>query len=323
MGSTLAVSMRPRSFAEVIGQDATIAALQAQWAAGRIPSGVMFVGDSGTGKTTLAKILALTVQEEETFGAPSAEAWDSWGLYPIRETNAAKERGIDDIRRLVEEAAYEPPLGMTRVFILNEAQKLTPEAQEALLIPVEEAPPRVLWIISTTSPGKLTAALRRRFLTFNLQPLDADGIETLIRRAAAKINFKGKLTPFFEAVADHGIASPGVLLNSFEKFVAGVPPKRAIMSGDTALDFITVARSFVAGDWKIVRTFLMSADTETAKGFRLMLLAYLRTMLLSGKNSAACASAIREMGVTTPYDDTFMPWFAATAYAAIQYFKPK
>jgi hypothetical protein len=315
--------MRPRTFADVIGQDDTINALRAQWASGRVPSGVLFSGDPGTGKTTLAKILAASVQAPDKFGTPPPEIWDEWGAYPIRETNAAKERGIDEIRRLVEEATYSPPLGMTRVFILNEAQKLTPEAQEALLIPVEEGGPGVLWIIATSAPGKLSAALRRRFIAYQLRPLGPDDIETLIKRAAKLVKFKADLTPFFGVVAEHNVTSPGVLLNAFEKFAVGVPPRKAILAGDTTLDYITGARAFVAGDWRTVRGFLQSADIETTKGFRLMLLAYLRTMLLGGTNSAKCADAIAILGVTTPYDDTFAAWFAAAAYQSIQLFRAK
>jgi hypothetical protein len=160
-------------------------------------------------------------------------------------------------------------------------------------------------------------------MTLQVEPLTPDDIEKLIDRAAKRIGFKGKLTPFFEGVVQWGNPSPGILLNAFEKFAAGIPIKKALKTGDAALDYITVARAFVAGDWRIVRGFLATADTETGKGFRLMLLAYMRTMLLNGKSSTQCAAAMREIGVATPYDDTFNPWFAATLYTAIKHFKPR
>jgi len=317
----LARALRPQTFAEVIGQAHIIDTLNKQFKADRLPRAFLFEGPPGNGKTTLMKILGLSLQVPHRFGAPMAADWAAFKSFSIREENAADVGGVEDIRALIKEAQFGPPPGSkVRVFILDEAHKLSSAAQEALLIPVENCSPDTAWIFGSSAPQKLGAALKRRLTKYALTGLNPDDIEILVKKAASFAGYNGKLDPFFAAIADAGLNSPGVILDAFTLIIDGMPPRRAVKSAESSIEYVDAARAFVAGDSKTVRAFLRSCDTEAAKGFRLMLLSWLKTTMLSGRTQPA-ANAILALSGPVPYDDTFFPWFAATLMIQVRNFK--
>lgn len=138
---------RPQSFKEVLGQEAVVSALQGALRLGRISHAYLFSGSRGTGKTSVARILA-----RELGTAPE-------DLYEI---DAASNRGIDDVRALREGIAATPFSSRYKIYIIDEAHMLTKEAFNALLKTLEEPPPHAIFILATTEPEKLPETIVSR-----------------------------------------------------------------------------------------------------------------------------------------------------------------
>jgi DNA polymerase-3 subunit gamma/tau len=161
---SLARKYRPKSFAEVAVQTHVSNTLRGAIARGRVAHGYLLCGPRGTGKTTLARVLAMALncdQRNET-GEPCGQCqsclriWAGSSSLDVVEIDAASNRGVDDARELRERAMYAPS-GETRwkVYIIDEAHMLTREAWNALLKILEEPPSRVVFVFATTEPQKI------------------------------------------------------------------------------------------------------------------------------------------------------------------------
>lgn len=170
MSIALARKYRPRNFATVAVQSHVANTLKGAIARGRVAHGYLLCGPRGTGKTTLARVLAMALNcerhgEPELQGEPCGECescvriWSGSASLDVVEIDAASNRGVDDARELRERAMYAPS-GDDRykVYIVDEAHMLTREAWNALLKILEEPPPRVVFVFATTEPQKIAQA---------------------------------------------------------------------------------------------------------------------------------------------------------------------
>jgi DNA polymerase-3 subunit gamma/tau len=166
--ANLTAKYRPRTFAEVAGQDAVKAILSRAAETGRVAPAYLFSGTRGVGKTTIARIFAKALNCEK---APTAEPCNQCahcrqitaGVAPdVIEIDGASNRGIDDARRLKEDIGYAPIECRYKVFIIDEAHMLTREAFNALLKTLEEPPARVTFILATTEAHKFPATILSR-----------------------------------------------------------------------------------------------------------------------------------------------------------------
>src|SRR6186713_307418 len=166
----LARKYRPRNFASVAVQSHVSNTLKGAIARGRVAHGYLLCGPRGTGKTTLARVLAMALNCErrgdpKLDGEPCGECtsctriWAGSTSLDVVEIDAASNRGVDDARELRERAMYAPS-GDDRykVYIVDEAHMLTREAWNALLKVLEEPPPRVVFVFATTEPQKIAQA---------------------------------------------------------------------------------------------------------------------------------------------------------------------
>jgi DNA polymerase-3 subunit gamma/tau len=181
---------RPQSFSEVVGQEPVVRTLTNAIETGRVRQAYLFAGPRGTGKTSLARILAKGLNCER---GPTAEpdnvchscvSISAGTSLDVIEMDAASQRGIDDIREIRERVVLQPVEGRSKVYILDEAHQLTDAAWNALLKLIEEPPPHLLFVFCTTELAKVLPTVRSRCQTFVFQRPRLPDLIKLLRRVA-------------------------------------------------------------------------------------------------------------------------------------------
>lgn len=167
---------RPRSFKGVVGSQSAVRTLREFASNDRIPHAILLTGPSGCGKTTLARIVRrhLECSEEDYV-----------------EVNSADFRGIDTIREIRQRMRLNPMLGKVRMWCIDEAHKLTNDAQNALLKLLEETPPHVYFALTTTESEKLLTTIKTRCTEVRVEALNYADMKTLLERVLEKEGKQG------------------------------------------------------------------------------------------------------------------------------------
>lgn len=198
MGQALYRKYRSKSLDEIVGQQHIIAALRNAITSGQISHAYLFTGPRGTGKTSIARILA-----HEVNGLPYT---DDNAHIDIIEIDAASNRGIDEIRDLREKVYVSPTSGKYKVYIIDEVHMLTSQAFNALLKTLEEPPAHAIFILATTEVHKLPATIISRTQRYTFRPATEAQIVTLLKQitAAEKLKISDEA---LQLVAEHGDGS--------------------------------------------------------------------------------------------------------------------
>jgi DNA polymerase III subunit gamma/tau len=215
MNQSLHLKYRPQTLSELIGQkfisQTLIAAIEHQ----RIAPAYLFAGSRGTGKTSTARILAASLNcqnsEKPTINpcskCSSCRSIASGTALDVLEIDAASHNGVDDARELIERSNFVATVGRYRVFILDECHMLTISAQNALLKLLEEPPTQVIFILCTTELHKVLPTIVSRCQTFNYKTISTETIDIYLTLIAneEKIEFEPRAIRAIARIANGGM----------------------------------------------------------------------------------------------------------------------
>jgi len=220
---------RPDTFMDVKGQDHIVTTLKNQLKANRIGHAYLFTGTRGTGKTTVAKIFARTVNCENPSGdGPCGEcrickAIAAGASMNVIEIDAASNNGVDNIREIVEEVSYSPAEGKYKVYIIDEVHMLSIGAFNALLKTLEEPPSYVIFILATTEVHKLPVTILSRCQRYDFKRISIDTITDRMKELidVENVQVEEKALRYIAKIADGSMRDALSLLDQCIAFHLG------------------------------------------------------------------------------------------------------
>ena len=206
----LARKWRPRNFSELAGQEHVQRALVNALDNNRLHHAFLFTGTRGVGKTTIARILAKSLNCEKGVSAsPCGECSacteiNEGRFIDLIEVDAASKTKVEDTRELLENVQYAPTRGRYKVYLIDEVHMLSAHSFNALLKTLEEPPPHVKFLLATTDPQKLPVTILSRCLQFNLKRLPAELIDEHLKKilSSEKVSFEESALALISEAAD-------------------------------------------------------------------------------------------------------------------------
>lgn len=241
---------RPDNFLDVKGQEHIVTTLKNQIKAGRIGHAYLFTGTRGTGKTTVAKLLAKVVNcENPVDGNPCNECRMCKGIAAgtsmnVIEIDAASNNGVDNVREIVEEVRYSPTEGKYKVYIIDEVHMLSAGAFNALLKTIEEPPSYVIFILATTEVHKIPVTILSRCQRYDFKRISIDVITERLAELmrTENIEVEEKALRYVARVADGSLRDALSLLDQCISFYLGKK-----LTYDNVLDVLGAVDTSVYG----------------------------------------------------------------------------
>ncbi|WP_414473287.1 DNA polymerase III subunit gamma/tau [Microvirga sp. M2] len=244
----LARKYRPRTFDDLIGQEAMVRTLSNAFETGRIPQAWMLTGVRGVGKTTTARILArgLNYQKPEGSGGPTihmpelgvhCEAIMESRHVDVLEMDAASHTGIDDVRQIIDGIRYSPVSARYKVYIIDEVHMLSEKAFNAFLKTLEEPPPHAKFIFATTEIRKVPVTILSRCQRFDLRRVEADKLVGHLSRICASEGVQAEQ----EALAAVARAAEGSVRDSLSLLDQAIAHGAGVVTPDTVRDMLGLA----------------------------------------------------------------------------------
>lgn len=294
---------RPSTFEEVVGNTETVEYLSLIFKTKMIPQSFLLHGETGCGKTTIARIMA------SELGCSKID---------FLEINSANFRGIDTVRDLISRSKYYATQGDSRVWLIDEVHKMTSDAQNAMLKLLEDPTKNLYFILCTTEPQKLLPTIRGRCVELKVNPLSESQMINLLRTILKKEGVKMQVE-VLEQIAMDSLGRPRNAIQILEK-VIHLPASKIMNAIEQAVkeqaDSIELCRSLLNGSpWKKVTGILKSLKGQDPEGIRRHVLAYAESALLKGDNEKA-AHVIEEF--MDPLYDVGFPGLVLYCYSVIK-----
>ena len=242
----LARKWRPRSFAEMVGQEHIVRALSNALDNDRLHHAYLFTGTRGVGKTTLARILAKSLNcEQGVSSTPCGQCSicqevDEGRFADLLEVDAASRTKVDQTRELLENVPYAPIRGRYKVYLIDEVHMFSDSSFNALLKTLEEPPPHVKFLLATTDPQKVPVTVLSRCLQLNLSRLPVEKIQAQFERIlqAEGIEYEDTALSFLARVADGSMRDGLSILDQSIAYAGGKVQEAEVMAmlGAVAID---------------------------------------------------------------------------------------
>jgi DNA polymerase III gamma/tau subunit len=286
---------RPQKFSEIVGQDETIKTLADKIAKRNLPHAILLTGNSGLGKTTIARIIA------RKLGCRGRD---------LTELNCADSRGIEMMRDIRSRMGLAPTSGPCRCWILDECARMTSDSQSLALKVLEDPPNHAYFFLCTTDPHKLLPTIRSRCTTFALAPLSVQDQEKVIASVCEKagLEIADSVRERIIEVAEGSARKALVLLDQ----ISGLPTEReqleAVRKSDALKTAIDLARLAFGRDarkkWPQAAAMIgdLKKSGEEPEGIRRMLLSYSEKLLLNGSGAAGRAANVIDALECNVYD---------------------
>lgn len=301
----LALKYRPRSLDEIIGNDSVVEILGnllSKKSTQPVPKSILFHGETGCGKTTLARIVA---SELGTKGAD------------LREIDSADFRGIDTVREIRKQSVYKPLEGPYRVWILDEVHRLTGDAQSALLKALEDTPSHVYYILCTTDPQKLLNTIRGRCAEFQVRPLTEREMRILLRKIV-KAEEDSLSKEVYNQITRDSLGRPRNALQILSQVLSVSEEKRLEVAERTAEAYsktIELCRALLSeAPWKKIANILKGLTNEDPEKVRRAVLGYCQAVLLGNRHSTQAAAIMEEF--IEPFYNSGMAGLVLACYSA-------
>jgi DNA polymerase III gamma/tau subunit len=268
---------RPREFKHIVGQPEIVAMCRGWVKSNSVPQTILLSGPSGCGKTSIARIF------QKKLGCDP---------HDFTELNCADFRGVDTVRD-IRRAWGMHAIGQSRIWLLDEAHRLTPEAQDALLKILEDTKDGCYFFLATTNPTKLLKTIQNRASALALRSVIESDMRLLLNWVAREEG--GKLDPkacdLIITEADGSPRKALVILNAVLGIADRHQQRRAVQRTETKTDAVEIAKLLVFGRgrdrWQEMSKLLKSCDLEDPEGIRRLVLAWATTCLLNKNNPRA------------------------------------
>jgi DNA polymerase-3 subunit gamma/tau len=246
----LARKYRPHTFSEVMGQEHVVRVLVHALDHDRVHHAFLFTGTRGIGKTTIARILAKSLNCEQGVGSQpcgvcqACVELDEGRFVDLIEVDAASRTKVDDTRELLENVQYAPMRGRFKVYLIDEVHMLSGHSFNALLKTLEEPPPHVKFLLATTDPQKLPVTVLSRCLQFNLKKLLPDLIQPQLQKIlkAEAIPYDAAALTLLARAADGSMRDALSLLDQAIAYSGGTVDESQVREMLGSIDQAAIAR---------------------------------------------------------------------------------